>query len=127
MTVLQTGFLPCGMLVSSTYGTNISHIKGNIIFCSHAQWYCKWVSVDVQCSCAGTTSFILYFTQYRIVLVLFSLFFLCVVCHSDSPISFLGWLYSLCYHSREGSRFSLVIPCQDICLFTLLAPKYLSV
>ena len=33
-----------------TYGTNISHIKGNIIICSYARRYCKWASASVRCS-----------------------------------------------------------------------------
>ena len=37
--------------------------------------------------------------------------------------SFLGCLNSLCYQSKVDIRFSFVIPLQDICLYTLLAPK----
>jgi len=87
---------PCGLLVSLTYGTNS-------LITLRAPYHLFLDTVDgYQLLCdahtlleshRGTAAYFLFYSLLSFQ-VLFHFFFLCV-CLSDSPISFLGCLFSL--------------------------------
>ena len=73
-----------------------------------AQWYCKWLSTAVRCfyfagKIRGTAALFL-FSRF----CPFLLFVLCA-CHSDSALSFLGWLKIVWLQSNNGNRVSFTI------------------
>ena len=95
----------------------VSHIKGNInIDLMHSgivnRYHLLCYAHTVPERHKGTSALFVFYS-----LSSFSAFTFWCFCHSGSSIFFLGCLYSLCQQSKDGSRFSLVIP------NTPLAPK----